>query len=81
MKTSPLGGELFNEDERADVTKLIVAFRNLANAPIDTPCIMSTALRKPICGVNRKVFHEGREGKKKERKKKKKKKTVLHKGI
>jgi hypothetical protein len=34
MKLRPVGAELFNaEDGRTDVTKLIVAFRNFANAP------------------------------------------------
>jgi len=32
MKFHPLGAELFNEDGRTDVTKLMVAFRNFANA-------------------------------------------------
>jgi hypothetical protein len=32
MKIHPLGAELFNEDRRTDVTKLILAFRNFANA-------------------------------------------------
>jgi len=37
MKIRPVGPELFHAarrtDERTDVTKLIVAFRNFANAP------------------------------------------------
>ena len=33
MKIRPVGAEFFPEDGRTDVTKLIVAFRNFANAP------------------------------------------------
>ena len=36
MKIRPVGGELFRMDkqtERQDMTKLIVSFRNFANAP------------------------------------------------
>jgi hypothetical protein len=33
MKIRPVGAELFNADRRTDMTKLIVAFRNFANAP------------------------------------------------
>jgi hypothetical protein len=33
MKIRPMGAELFHADGRADMTKLIVAFRNFANAP------------------------------------------------
>jgi hypothetical protein len=37
MKISPVGAELFHAnrrtDEQTDITKLIVAFRNFANAP------------------------------------------------
>jgi hypothetical protein len=32
MKIRPVGAELFQPDERTHTTKLIVAFRNLANA-------------------------------------------------
>ena len=35
MKIRPVGAELFHADKRTDVTKLIVAFRNFANAPKD----------------------------------------------
>ena len=34
MKVRPVGAELFRADRRTDVTKLIVAFRKFANAPI-----------------------------------------------
>jgi hypothetical protein len=43
MKIRPVGAELFHggrTDEHADMTKLIVAFRNFANA-LKTP--------KPVC--------------------------------
>ena len=33
MKIRPLGAELFHADRQTDMTKLIVAFRNFANAP------------------------------------------------
>jgi len=33
MKIRPGGAELFHEDRRTDMTKLLVAFRNLANVP------------------------------------------------
>ena len=33
MKIRPVGAELFHADGRTDMTKLKVAFRNIANAP------------------------------------------------
>jgi hypothetical protein len=33
MKIRSVGAELFHADRQADIMKLIVAFRNLANAP------------------------------------------------
>jgi len=33
MKIRPLGAELFHEDGQTDITSLIVAFLNFANAP------------------------------------------------
>jgi hypothetical protein len=33
MKTHPEGVDLFHADRRTDITKLVVAFRNFANAP------------------------------------------------
>jgi hypothetical protein len=33
MKTRPIGAESFHVDGRTDMAKLIVAFRNSANAP------------------------------------------------
>jgi len=33
MKIHPVGAELFHADGRTDTTKLIVIFRNFANAP------------------------------------------------
>jgi hypothetical protein len=33
MKTRPVGAELFHADRRTVMAKLIVAFRNFANAP------------------------------------------------
>ena len=33
MKISSVGVELFHTDGRTDITRLIVAFRNISNAP------------------------------------------------
>jgi len=33
MKIRPVGAELFHANRRTDMTKLIVTFRNFANAP------------------------------------------------
>ena len=33
MKIRPVGAELFHADGRTDMTKLVVALRNFANAP------------------------------------------------
>ena len=33
MEIRPVGDELFNADRRTDMTKLIAAFRNFADAP------------------------------------------------
>jgi hypothetical protein len=37
MKIRPMGAELFHADGRTDMTKLIVAFRNFANASKNQP--------------------------------------------
>jgi hypothetical protein len=37
MKIRPVGAELFHADRRTDMTKLIVAFYNFANAPKTVP--------------------------------------------
>jgi len=34
MKILSVGAELFRENERTDMTKLIIAFRNFVNAPV-----------------------------------------------
>jgi len=39
MKIRPVGVELFNEDRGVDMAMLIVAFRNLANAPKETALV------------------------------------------
>jgi hypothetical protein len=41
LKIRPLGAEFFHADGQTDMTKLIVAFRNFANAPENL---------KDICG-------------------------------
>ena len=33
MKIHPVGAEMFHAEEQTDMVKLIVAFRNFANAP------------------------------------------------
>ena len=52
MKIRPLGAKLFHADRRTDTTKLIVAFRNFANAHKMGPDILESAetmsLRVPI---------------------------------
>ena len=36
MKICPVGAELFNADGRTDMTKLMVAFGNFEDAPINS---------------------------------------------
>jgi hypothetical protein len=54
MKIRAVGAELFHVDGRtdrqADTTKLIVAFRNLANAP-KNPVVMFTIPRKRLLAI------------------------------
>jgi len=35
MKIRPMGAELFHADEQTCIAKVIVAFRNVSNAPIE----------------------------------------------
>jgi hypothetical protein len=44
MKIRPVEAELFLADRRTDVTKLIVAFRNFANAPTNNNMLYVTVL-------------------------------------
>ena len=44
MKIRTVGAELFQADGRTDMTKLIVAFRNFANAPIRDKSSVETQL-------------------------------------
>jgi len=56
MKIRPLGAELFHADGRTDMTKVIVAFRNFANAPtINGPQMPSTfhSRNKEFCVATR----------------------------
>jgi hypothetical protein len=46
MKIRPVGAELFHADGRTDMTKLMVAFRNFANAPKNCP---STSVSDSSC--------------------------------
>ena len=41
-----MGDELFHADRRADMTKLIVAFRNFANAPKKTFIYTSLSIQR-----------------------------------
>jgi len=41
MKIRPVGAELFHADGRTDMTKLIVALRNSADAPKMMVCVLS----------------------------------------
>ena len=43
MKIRPVGVELFHADGLTDMTKLIVAFRNLSNAP-KTPRVLVSSV-------------------------------------
>jgi hypothetical protein len=38
MKILLVGAELFHADGQTDMTKLIVTFRNFANAPMESGC-------------------------------------------
>ena len=44
MKIRQVGAELYREDRRTDMTKLIVAFRNFANAPKSSDYLGTTDL-------------------------------------
>jgi len=43
MKIHPVGGELFHADRQTGMAKLIVAFRNFANAP------QNSCASEPVC--------------------------------
>jgi len=52
MKLLPVGAELFRVDRQTDMTKLIVAFRNFANAhEIYLPVNFFTGRTPPTHGV------------------------------
>ena len=40
MKIRPVGAELFHADGQTDMPKLIVSFRNFANAPNETDIVI-----------------------------------------
>ena len=55
IETRPVGGKLFHAHGRKDMTKLIVAFRNFANAP--TSSSLHTFLpHQTNCDEDRKDF-------------------------
>jgi hypothetical protein len=43
MKIHPVGAELFHAGRQTEMTKLIVAFCNFANAPKNQPCDIALA--------------------------------------
>jgi hypothetical protein len=45
MKIRPVGAELYHADGQTDMMKLIIAFRNFANAPEKDSGINSTNVR------------------------------------
>jgi methyl coenzyme M reductase subunit C len=51
MKTNPVGVELFPVDGQMDMTKLIVAFRNFANAPKNHRIIIDRAEKTTGCMI------------------------------
>jgi hypothetical protein len=51
MKIPPVGVELFHADGRTDMTKLIVTFRNFANAPKNCVTSRKTTIQFFICGL------------------------------
>jgi hypothetical protein len=50
MKIRPVGAEFFPADVRVDTTKLIVDFRNFANAPknLGNTCVCQAITRHPV---------------------------------
>jgi hypothetical protein len=53
MKICPMGAELFHaEDRRTDMTKLIVAFRHIANAP-NKGIVVETRKEKFVVGFQK----------------------------
>jgi len=50
LNIRPMGAELFHADGQTDMTKLVVAFRNFANAPRKRKTIRHLALQPPcVC--------------------------------
>jgi hypothetical protein len=45
MEVRSVGAELFHADRRTDMTKLIVAARNFANAPKNSPASFAMSVR------------------------------------
>jgi hypothetical protein len=44
MKFHPVGAELFRTDRRTDMTKIMVTFRNFANAPDKPAAVLALSL-------------------------------------
>ena len=66
MKIRPVGTEVFHAEIRTEVTKLIVAFRNFANAPKNThwwvlQCIERRQLVAEPCTLLRELLVEGND--------------------
>ena len=60
MKIRPVGDELLSADRRTDMTKLLVTFRNYANAPKHyvipgQPCWSLPGRSRERCRMNRKT--------------------------
>ena len=54
MKIRPVGAELLHANRRTDITKLIVALRNFANAPKNTQA-KATDISTPLKYKNRNI--------------------------
>ena len=54
MEISPVGAELFHADRRTDMKKLLVAFRNFANAPNKT-CVAAV---HRVCSITGNLYSQ-----------------------
>jgi hypothetical protein len=52
MKIRPVGTELYLKDGRRDIMKLIIAYRNFANAPKHKKCLSHLQHISPESGYN-----------------------------
>jgi hypothetical protein len=56
IKICPVGAELFHAVGRKDITKLVVAFRNFANAPTKPRIVTILPLRKKTCKCTQNIW-------------------------